>query len=177
MKKVGLLTLLALVVGACTSGDTDASTSVAVIQPSSTTAATTPESIDPFHLFRGQGYDLEVFRQGLIVAERGVVDGIYESSPLYEADLTIRPDLTGFDGSYAVRYVNTEDHPLDEVVFRLFPNVSDGLTEVIDPRVDDSPIDFPATSATTRGVQDRTRLVVAAGWASMATNCAPWVTA
>ncbi len=148
MRRVGFLALCGLLVAACTGGgssptsgsgsESSVSSSTSPAPPSS---STTHQVAEPFHLFAGHGYDLDVFRAGLIASEEPTVDELFLRSPLYEADLSIRPDLTGFDGNFSVRVVNNEEDPLSEVVFRLFPNVSDGVADVFDLAVDGSAVE------------------------------------
>lgn len=133
--------MIVVVVAACTSDPDAASTTLAVAP---TTTVVTPSTSPPpevFHLFAGQGYDLDVFRSGLIESERDAVDRLFDEATLYEADLVLRPDLTGFDGRYSIAYTNNEDITLDEVVFRLFPNVSDGAADISGLTVDGVMVD------------------------------------
>jgi hypothetical protein len=141
MKTSGLVAATVLVAASCTgrAGDTTATSETSTSIPSPTTS-TIPE-VEAFHLLAGQGYDLDVFRDGLIEAEQAVIDSVGSSLPLYEADLVLSPELTGFGGLYSVRYTNTEEVPLEEVVFRLFPNVSDGSAVITDLTVDEEAVE------------------------------------
>lgn len=79
---------------------------------------------------------LDVFRDGMISAERQAVDELYPSAPRYEMDLVLGDDLSTIDGTMTVTYTNEESTPLTEVVFRLFPNIADGQSNVSDVAVD-----------------------------------------
>jgi hypothetical protein len=79
--------------------------------------------------------DREVFRQGLIAAERDALDRLPGAS-VYHIDFQIPDDFERIKGHQEVRYTNQEDVPLAEVYFRLFPNVSEGSSTVSAVRVD-----------------------------------------
>lgn len=136
-----MLAAIVLVVVSCTGKGADSSlpavSSITTLLPT-TTAGSEPEA---FNLFADEGYTLDVFRGGLIDSERAVVDSLYPSLPLYEADLTLSPEMTGLAGIYAVGYTNTEEISLEEVVFRLFPNISDGATTIVNLTADDSSVE------------------------------------
>jgi hypothetical protein len=69
--------------------------------------------------------DRAIFREGLIDADRAVLDGLLGAT-VYHIDLQIPGDFTLLRGREEVHYTNREDEPLDEVYFRLFPNVAGG---------------------------------------------------
>jgi hypothetical protein len=73
--------------------------------------------------------DRALFRQGLIDAEAGALDHLPGAS-VYHIDLQILDDLSVVRGRQEVRYTNQEDHPLDAVYFRLFPNLMGGTATV-----------------------------------------------
>jgi len=79
--------------------------------------------------------DREVFRAGLIGAEQDVLDQL-PGATVYHISLDIPADFDLLQGHQDVRYTNREDEPLDEVYFRLFPNVSGGALTVSNVRVD-----------------------------------------
>ena len=137
MRTTRLLAATLLIVASCTGNAADPSAGIVSSTTLATTTTTAPEP-EAFNLFAGQGYTLDVFRQGLIETEREVTAAMFPGLPLYEADLTLSPEMTGLEGSYSVRYTNTEEVPLQEVVFRLFPNISDGATVIVNLTVDDA---------------------------------------
>ena len=65
--------------------------------------------------------DRAVFREGLIEAEREVLDRL-PGATVYLIDLQIPDDFLVLQGHEEVRYTKQEDEPLEEVYFRLFPN-------------------------------------------------------
>lgn len=77
----------------------------------------------------------DVFRQGLVGPAQTVLDGLAGAS-VYEIDVEISDDLLSLDGRERVCYTNREDEPLDEVIFRLFPNLLGGAATVSALRVD-----------------------------------------
>ena len=81
------------------------------------------------------GDNRAIFRQGLIEAEQEVLDRLPGAS-LYHIDLQISDDLLLLEGHEEVRYTNQEDEPLNEVYFRLFPNIAGGAASVSALQVD-----------------------------------------
>jgi len=67
--------------------------------------------------------DRAIFREGLIGAEQAVLDQL-SGATVYHIDLQISGDFLLLQGREEVRYTNQEDEPLDEVYFRLFPNIA-----------------------------------------------------
>ena len=56
-------------------------------------------------------------------------------------DFTISDDLTRLEGREEVRYTNTEDAPLEEIHFRLFPNFTGGKTDITNLTVNETPVE------------------------------------
>jgi hypothetical protein len=83
--------------------------------------------------------DLDVFKAGLIAAEGETLDSFAEST-IYHLDFTVSPDMSTLTGHEEVRYTNREDGALDEVYFRLFPNITGGSTVISNLHVNDSPV-------------------------------------
>ena len=79
--------------------------------------------------------DRAVFREGLIEAEREVLDRL-PGATVYLIDLQIPDDFLVLQGHEEVRYTNQEDEPLEEVYFRLFPNAAGGEAKVTGVKVD-----------------------------------------
>jgi aminopeptidase N len=84
--------------------------------------------------------DRTVFQNGLIEAERGVLDGIPGAS-VYHIDLVISEDLLLLEGQQTVHYTNQEDKPLDEIYFRLFPNTAGGRITISSAKVDEADVE------------------------------------
>jgi len=73
--------------------------------------------------------DRAIFRDGLIEVEREVL-GRLPGASVYHIDLQISDDFLLLEGREEVHYTNQEDEPLDEVYFRLFPNIAGGAATV-----------------------------------------------
>ncbi len=88
------------------------------------------------------GYDWDdrsVFAAALTPAEQQVLDTL-PGATVYHLALEIDPGLTRVAGHAAVRYTNQEETALNEVVFRLFPNLLGGELTILTATVDDSPV-------------------------------------
>jgi hypothetical protein len=77
----------------------------------------------------------DLFRDGLIRPAQDVLDGLPGAS-VYEIDVEISDDVLSLEGHQEVCYTNREDEPLDEIFFRLFPNLLGGAATVSALRVD-----------------------------------------
>ena len=102
------------------------------------TAASVPTPISTLvapHPFDTAWDDRALFREGLIDAEQEVLDRLPGAS-VYHIDLQIPDDLLLLEGHERVRYTNQEDEPLDEVTFRLFPNIAGGAATVSEVKID-----------------------------------------
>lgn len=105
------------------------------IPPTATSVPTpipTPTAPQPFDTTWD---DRAIFRPGLIDAEREVLARLPGAS-VYHIDFQISDDLLLLEGHEKVRYTNQEDEPLDEVYFRLFPNITGGKATVSAVQVD-----------------------------------------
>jgi hypothetical protein len=98
------------------------------IQPAATPTPTSGPA-------NGGWEDRSIFRSGLIESEQSVLDEL-EGASVYHIDLTIAEDLYHVTGQQEVRYTNMETVALDEVQFRLFPNILGGAMNVSELRVD-----------------------------------------
>lgn len=83
--------------------------------------------------------DRSVFRAGLAPEAQAVLDE-QDGAPFYRIDLAIGDDLVSVQGSQEVHFTNTEDVPLQEVVFRLFPNLMGGSSVVSNVTVNGQPV-------------------------------------
>jgi len=79
--------------------------------------------------------DRSPFAAGLVSGEQATREQ-HPGASIYHIDLTISDDLTRLDGREEVRYTNTEDVPLHDVHFRLFPNIQDGGIAISNITVD-----------------------------------------
>lgn len=107
--------------------------------------------------------DRAIFRPGLIEAEQEALDHLPGAS-VYHIDFQISDNFLLLEGHEEVRYTNQEDEPLDEVYFRLFPNIAGGAATVSALQVDgqdvepvyelrDSALRVPLSSALQPGEQ------------------------
>jgi len=69
--------------------------------------------------------DRSIFKNGLVDSEQHVLNELNGAS-VYHIEFTIADNLYEITGREEVRYTNTEDVELNEVQFRLFPNVMGG---------------------------------------------------
>jgi hypothetical protein len=108
--------------------------------PDDGTAAVTPTqetSINPFDL---DWEDRSIFSQSLVSGEQSILENSSEMTT-YHMDVRISEDLVSLKGHQEVNYTNREDEPLDDVFFRLFPNVEGGVSEVSSVKVDGLDVD------------------------------------
>ena len=96
-----------------------------------TTVAATPAANDlpAPALFDTPWDDRAIFAPGLIPSQQDALQELPGAS-IYHIDFSVSDDLTHVVGKLEVRYTNTEDVPLNEVIFRLFPNILDGKMTV-----------------------------------------------
>jgi aminopeptidase N len=73
--------------------------------------------------------DLSPFREGL--TDPSILDQMQGTS-YYVIDFAIDEDLIHVDGKETVHYTNLENAPLDEIQFRLFPNILGGKMDIRD---------------------------------------------
>jgi hypothetical protein len=71
--------------------------------------------------------DFSVFEAGLIAVEDENLDA-FTGPTIYHLDFTVSPNMSTLTGSEQVHYTNREDTALNEVYFRLFPNITGGST-------------------------------------------------
>jgi hypothetical protein len=79
--------------------------------------------------------DRSIFQNGLAVSEQPVLNQMQGAS-IYHIELAIADNLHQITGAEEVRYTNTEDIALNEVHFRLFPNILGGEMKVENLTVD-----------------------------------------
>jgi aminopeptidase N len=83
--------------------------------------------------------DRAIFRKGLTEAEQVVLDRL-PGATVYHMDLQIPGDFVLLQGREQVRYTNRENEPLNEVYFRLFPNIAGGEATVSAVKVDNQDV-------------------------------------
>lgn len=129
MRKIcaSLLSLI-LFLAACTSSRQTPPATVTPIPP--------PEN-DPFNT---DWDDRSIFKTGLVESQQSVLSEL-EGASVYHIEFTIADDLFHVAGHEEIRYTNTEALPLDEIQFRLFPNIIGGKMEVDNISINDQPVE------------------------------------
>lgn len=89
-------------------------------------------------LFAVDWDDRELFRSGLVAVAQDALDE-QPGASVYHLNLNIDDSLTQITGWQEVRYTNREDVALEEIAFRLFPNLTGGSTVVSNLVVDGQP--------------------------------------
>ncbi len=124
-------------------------TPAATAAPTSPSATQVPTATAPVQAGRGSPPaprlfdtawdDRSIFALGLVKSEQSALQALPGAS-IYHIDLTLSDDLTRLKGREEVRYTNTEDVALEEVYFRLFPNLADGASQVSNVTVNGEPV-------------------------------------
>lgn len=91
-------------------------------------------------LFETAWADRSPFRAGLIDSEQAALDGLPGAS-VYHLEVTLSDELTRLQGQQEVRYTNQEVVPLNEIYFRLFPNLADGSVTISNLKVNGQPVE------------------------------------
>ena len=86
-------------------------------------------------LFEISWQDLSPFRSGLTKEAQAILE-VPSGMSIYHLDLVISDDLKHVSGREQVLYTNSEDVPLDRVIFRLYPNLLGGKLSIDDLKVD-----------------------------------------
>ncbi len=71
----------------------------------------------------------EVYRSGLIPTEQDIISELPGATE-YAIQVQISTDYTSLQGSQQVTYTNTEAEPLEEIFFRLYPNMLGGASTI-----------------------------------------------
>ena len=79
--------------------------------------------------------DRAIFEAGLVSSEQSVLDELQGAS-VYHIEFTIAENLYQIRGTEEVHYTNTEDVELNEVQFRLYPNILGGNMTISNLTVD-----------------------------------------
>ncbi|HSO10802.1 MAG TPA: M1 family aminopeptidase, partial [Anaerolineales bacterium] len=106
-------------------------TSCTFSQPTSDSSTLTPEP-DPMTT---PWEDRSHFKNGLVASEQSVLNEL-EGASMYRIEFTIADNLYQITGTEEVRYTNTEEVPLNDVQFRLFPNILGGEMTISNLAVD-----------------------------------------
>jgi aminopeptidase N len=123
MKPVSILSLVVILLS------TLAGCNRAPEQPSST-ATPTGASWD----------DRSIFSSGLVQAAQPILNTLPNAS-VYHIQLQIDADMIHISGQEQVRYTNAEDTALNQIDFRLFPNILGGTMEISSVRIDSQTVE------------------------------------
>jgi hypothetical protein len=96
--------------------------------------------VPPPALFETAWLDRSVYRANLLEGEQAILDALPDA-PTYHIDLAISEDLTSITGRQEVLFTNTEEVPLERIVFRLYPNLLGGAIDITRLAVDGEPVD------------------------------------
>jgi len=88
---------------------------------------------DPFDI---AWQEREIYKPGLIESQWPVLEQL-PGATVYHIDLDMLADPTALSGVESVHYTNRENAALDEIVFHLFPNATEGSIEITALSVDD----------------------------------------
>ncbi|MFT3894488.1 MAG: M1 family metallopeptidase [Anaerolineales bacterium] len=79
--------------------------------------------------------DRSIFAAGLVQSQQSTLNELQGAS-IYHLDIQIAEDMFHIKGVEEVRYTNTETVPLNEIEFRLFPNILGGEMTITNLTVD-----------------------------------------
>lgn len=144
-RKILILSLIILIASGCQPSNTPAVTPTRSVQPTTKTAASSfPTDIPtlavtltptaPSTLLPYAWGDRTIYRDNLIPSAQGILDGLPGAS-VYHIDLSIAADMGSLKGSEEVLYTNREGVALQEIYFRLFPNLLGAKYEVANAQV------------------------------------------
>jgi aminopeptidase N len=83
--------------------------------------------------------DRSIFQSGLVESAQHILDELNGAS-VYHIEFTIEDNLYEINGTEEVQYTNTEDVEINEVEFRLFPNILGGEMQVSNLTVNGQPV-------------------------------------
>jgi hypothetical protein len=123
MKKISLLMIITLLfLTSCLSATQGADSTLTPIPPTPPPTA-----------------ELSVYKDGINPEYQNILNELPDAT-LYTIDFVIADDLYHVTGSETIIYTNAEDIPLNEVKFRLFPNILGGEMKVTNVTVNDETI-------------------------------------
>jgi hypothetical protein len=96
--------------------------------------------LPPSTLFDVAWDDRSPFRADLVRDEQGTLESLPGAS-VYHIDVALSDDLTQLRGRQEVRYTNQEEKALQEIVMRLFPNLTGGALAVSNLTVNDRSVE------------------------------------
>jgi hypothetical protein len=87
-------------------------------------------SIKP--LFDEAWDDVTPYLGGLVLGEQATAATMLAAAPTYYLDLYVEDNLQKVNGRQQLRYQNTTDTVLHELLFRVYPNLTDGELRILD---------------------------------------------
>lgn len=148
MKRLLLIVIFALLLGACQPGIT--LTPLPIAQTMSAPigeeaveaeeAPAPPRSTMPPILFTTLWEDRSPYIQELVESAQPILQELPDAS-VYHIELNVEDDLAHLNGRLEVNYTNAEKTSLNEIYFRLFPNIFGGKLQVNDLTVEGEPIE------------------------------------
>ncbi|HET9587166.1 MAG TPA: M1 family metallopeptidase [Anaerolineales bacterium] len=106
--------------------------SCSLFLPGPTPTPALPPGTDPFQI---TWEDRSIFEAGLVASEQRILDEL-DGASVYHIEFNIADELDYIKGTQEVRYTNAEDAGLNEVRFRLFPNILGGEMTISNLRAD-----------------------------------------
>ncbi len=103
--------------------------------PAAQVTESTPEPVPPTYL----PADRSIYKEGLAPEYQSVTEELPYAS-MYDIKFNIADDMIHITGDETVKYTNAEDIALNEVKFRLFPNILGGNMHVDEVYVNDEVI-------------------------------------
>ncbi|HSG42583.1 MAG TPA: M1 family metallopeptidase [Anaerolineales bacterium] len=122
---------ISLILAACTSSQT---------QPDSPTAPPPPTPTPKPDPMQTDWDDRSIFKNGLVESQQYILNEL-DGASVYHIEFTIEDSLYEITGTEEVRYTNTEEVELNEVQFRLFPNVMGGKMQISNLTVNEQPVE------------------------------------
>ena len=96
--------------------------------------------VEPSALFDIPWQDYSPFEVGLIESQKSAANDL-PGATVYHIDMQIENDITTITGKQEILYTNQEDVPLNEILFRLFPNLASGSSEISNLQANGQPVE------------------------------------
>jgi len=110
------------------------SLSLLIVSCASPTLTATPNLTESPNLLQTPWEDRSIFKAGLVASEQHVLNE-FKGASVYHLEFNIAEDIYHVTGTEEVRYTNNESVSLNEIQFRLFPNILGGEMQVTNLQV------------------------------------------
>ena len=133
---------LSLILASCTpsqpkpNSDSPTLPAPITVAPTQLVPSTATPALDPM---QKPWDDRSIFTNGLVKSEQHILNELNGAS-IYHIEFTIADNLYEITGTEEVHYTNTEDVELNEIQFRLFPNILGGEMTISNLTLDSQPI-------------------------------------